>query len=130
VPRSCTAYPVGAGPQCAPGASPAYRHVGTIIIKDETGACCGDPAGPSIPYPGLPPSAEQDGTLAAGPGGGKGGGRIGALILSPFVTPGTTSTTPYNHDSLLKSIEDQFALPHLGYAAAPGSAAAPVGGLP
>ena len=108
-------------------ASPAYRQDGAIIIvNDEAGgdtsACCREPSGPNVPYPGLPPSAAQDGTFAAGPGAGKGGGRVGALILSPFVRPGTTSSNPYNHYSLLRSIEDLFGLPHLGYAATPGLA--------
>jgi hypothetical protein len=37
-------------------------------------------------------------------------------LLSPFIAPGTVSDAPYNHYSLLRSIEDIFALPHLGYA--------------
>ena len=48
---------------------------------------------------------------------GPGGGPIGAVLLSPFVTPGTVSTQPYNHYSMLRSIEDIFHLPHLGYSA-------------
>jgi phosphatidylinositol-3-phosphatase len=51
--------------------------------------------------------------------GGAGGGRIGALVLSPRTKGGTTSERPYNHYSLLASIEDLFGLPYLGYAAAP-----------
>jgi hypothetical protein len=50
--------------------------------------------------------------------GGAGGGRIGALLLSPLVKAGTASDRPYNHYSLLASIEDIFNLPYLGYAAA------------
>jgi hypothetical protein len=49
---------------------------------------------------------------------GPGGGRIGTVLLSPFIAPGTTSAQGYNHYSLLRSIEDMFGLPHLGYAAA------------
>jgi hypothetical protein len=52
--------------------------------------------------------------------GGAGGGRVGALVLSPQIKGGTTSERPYNHYSLLASIEDIFGLPYLGYAAAPG----------
>jgi phosphatidylinositol-3-phosphatase len=48
---------------------------------------------------------------------GFGGDRIGALLLSPFIKPGSTSDTPYNHYSLLKSVEDIFHLDHIGYAA-------------
>ena len=48
---------------------------------------------------------------------GPGGGRVGAVLLSPLIQPGTVSTVPYNHYSLLRSIEDIFGLPHLGNAA-------------
>jgi len=41
-------------------------------------------------------------------------------VLSPLVKPGTVSDVPYNHYSLLRSIEDWFGLPHLGYAGQPG----------
>ena len=44
---------------------------------------------------------------------------IGAVLLSPLIRPGTVSTVPYNHYSLLRSIEDIFGLPHLGDAAVP-----------
>jgi hypothetical protein len=47
---------------------------------------------------------------------GSGGGRTGALVLSPFVRAGTVSTVPYNHYSLLRTVEDLFGLGHLGYA--------------
>jgi hypothetical protein len=108
-------------------ASPAYQDGGAIVIVNDeadgdTSACCNEPSGPNVAAPGLPPSAAKDGTFAAGPGNGKGGGRIGALVLSPFVRPGTTSSTPYNHYSLLKSIEDLFGLPYIGYAGTPGLA--------
>ena len=36
------------------------------------------------------------------------------LVISPFVTGGTWSTTPYDHDGLLAGVEDLFGLPHLG----------------
>jgi len=49
---------------------------------------------------------------------GFGGDRIGAVLLSPFIVPGSTSAKPYNHYSLLRSLEDIFRLDrHLGYAA-------------
>jgi phosphatidylinositol-3-phosphatase len=48
---------------------------------------------------------------------GYGGGRVGALLLSPFVKPGSSSDTPYNDYSLLRTIEDSFHLDHIGYAA-------------
>ena len=78
-----------------------------MITADEAGsddstACCGEIAGPNSPMPGI---------------NGPGGGRVGALVLSPFVKRGSTSTTAYNHYSLLASIESFFGLPRLGYAA-------------
>ena len=42
---------------------------------------------------------------------------MGALLISPFVKAGTTSQEPYNHFSLLRTVEDIFGLRHLGYAA-------------
>lgn len=91
-------------------ASPAYRQNGLLVITfdesdtSDTSACCGE--GPSIntPLPGIT---------------GLGGGRVGALVLSRFVTPGSTDATPYNHYGLLKTIEDTFGLDHLGNAALP-----------
>jgi hypothetical protein len=52
-----------------------------------------------------------------GPGiTGPGGGRVGAVLVSPLIKPGTESKKPYNHYALLRSLEDFFDLPHLGYA--------------
>ncbi len=95
-------------------ASPAYQRDGLIVITfDEADAadassCCGEQSGANVSEPGL-----------TGPGGGK----VGAVLLSPFIKPGTVSETPYNHYSLLLSIEDIFGLPALGYAATPGLSA-------
>jgi len=95
--------------------SPAYKQDGVLIItfdeSDSAGpeastACCGEK-----PLPG----ARQ------APGfNGPGGGRIGAVLLSAFIKPGTVSTVPYNHYSLLRWVEDQFGLAHLGYAGEAG----------
>lgn len=51
---------------------------------------------------------------------GVGGDRTGAVLISKFIQPGTVSNTPYNHYSMLRSIEDIFGLDHLGYAGRPG----------
>jgi phospholipase C len=92
--------------------SPAFHSDGLLIITfDEAGgspgqdssACCGEQGLPGQDHP---------------PGwDGPGGGRVGAVVLSPFIQPGTVSTEPYNHYSMLRSIEDVFGLQHLGYAA-------------
>jgi hypothetical protein len=94
-------------------ASPAYRDRGLIIVTfdeaetDDTSACCGEQSGPNTTAPGLF-------------GGGPGGGRIGAVMVSNCIQPGTVSTEPYNHYSLLRWVEGNFALPYLGYAAQAG----------
>lgn len=89
--------------------SPAYRTDGLIIVTfdeadsgsvaDST-ACCGEVGMRGARFP---------------PGiNGPGGGTVGAVLISPFINGGTVSATPYNHYSLLRSIEDIFHLPHLG----------------
>jgi hypothetical protein len=92
--------------------SPAYADGGLLIVTfDEAGgdstACCGEPAGPNTTDPG-------DGA------GKPGGGRVGAVLLSPYIKPGSTNDSPYNHYSLLRSTEDLFGLSHLGFAAQDG----------
>lgn len=52
--------------------------------------------------------------------GGKGcclyatGGHVDTLVISPLVTKGFTSNTPYDHYSLLRTIEEAWKLPLLG----------------
>ena len=41
------------------------------------------------------------------------------MALSPFIRAGTVSKVPYNHYSLLRTLEDIFDVGHLGYAAEP-----------
>ena len=85
--------------------SPASQQDGMLVITfDET---AGDTTGP----------AQGD---SGSPAGGAAGGRVGALVLSPFSNAGATSDRPYNHYSLLATIEDLFHLPRLGLAGEPG----------
>jgi Phosphoesterase family len=42
--------------------------------------------------------------------------QVGALLVSPFATPGGTDAKPYTPYSLLRSVEDLFGLPHLAKA--------------
>ena len=49
-----------------------------------------------------------------------GGDRTGAVILSHFLPAGTVSNVPFNHYSMLKTVEDIFGLDYLGYAGASG----------
>jgi len=91
-------------------ASPAYKKNGLLIVTfDEADtsaangadACCGEGPGPNSPLPGIT---------------GLGGGRTGAVLVSRFITPGSLNSTPYNHYSLLRTIENLFGLAPLGYA--------------
>ena len=42
---------------------------------------------------------------------------FGAVLISPYIRPGTTSTVAYNHYSSLATFEAIFGLRRLGYAA-------------
>jgi phosphatidylinositol-3-phosphatase len=94
-------------------ASPAFKTDGMLVItadeadspQSDASACCGEGPAPNAPLPGIV---------------GLGGGRVGALVLSHWTTGGTWSTTPYNHYSLLASLEEIFGLPYLGYAQTAG----------
>jgi phospholipase C len=96
--------------------SAAFRADGLLIVtfdeadgvgQEGSGACCGEKPLPGARYaPGF---------------NGPGGGRVGAVVLSPYVRAGTVSTVPYNHYSLLRTVEAIFGLKPLGYAASPGA---------
>ncbi len=87
--------------------SRAFKRNGLLLItfdegaETDTVACCGEKPDLSTPLPGLT---------------GPGGGIVGAVALSPFITPGTTSTIAYNHYSALASFESIFGLSRLGEA--------------
>jgi hypothetical protein len=94
--------------------APAFLADGMLVITfDESdgggaegsSACCGERR--------LPGARFQPGFS------GPGGGRVGAIVLSKFVKPGTVSAVPYNHYSLLRTVEAIFGLAYLGYAAEP-----------
>jgi hypothetical protein len=102
-------------------ASEAYKRDGLLIItsdESEAGdakACCGQVRGPNVAKPGIK---------------GPGGGLIGTVLLGRCVEPGSTNATPYNHYSLLRSLEDIYGFKtggsdgkgHLGYAGQAGLA--------
>jgi hypothetical protein len=123
--------------------SPAYKQDGMLIITFDEGSygsiqkgkdgsvtvtmngatCCNEHPGPNLkPYPQVTtytngPSKTTVKTTSFG------GERTGAVVLSSFIKPGTVSNIPYNHYSLLKSIEDIFGIKeHLGYAGQAGLA--------
>lgn len=45
-----------------------------------------------------------------------GGGRIVTILISPLAKPGFQDATPYNHYSVLKTIEESWGMPHLLHA--------------
>lgn len=96
--------------------SPAYRRNGMVVITadesdgaaSDSSACCGEQPGPNL-------------IVGSGPGiAGPGGGKVGALVISHFTRRNTWSTTPYNHYSLLASLEEIFRLRKLGMASVSG----------
>ncbi len=94
-------------------ASPGFADSGLLVVTwdeanitpDSSTSCCEEPTGPNTAMPGI-----------LGPGGG----RTGTIVIGPNVQPGSVNPTPYNHYGLLRSIEDLFGLPYLGYAGASG----------
>lgn len=87
--------------------SPAFKRGGLLEItfdeaEGDSSACCGEKPAPGGPLPG---------------GIGPGGGRVGAVLISPYIKPGTVSNTPYNHYSSLATWEMLFGLKRLAYAA-------------
>ncbi len=93
--------------------SPAYRDGGLLaVLFDEAefgdaSACCGEPQFPNT---------ANNGFVSVG----RGGGRMGAVMLSPYIDPGTIDLQAYNHFAFLRGVEDLFGLGHLGYAAQAG----------
>ncbi|MHB8606048.1 MAG: alkaline phosphatase family protein, partial [Thermoplasmatota archaeon] len=93
--------------------STAYKTDGLLIIafdeadsRDDTSACCNEPTGFNTVSPGL---------------GGPGGGKTGAILVSRCIPAGSTSDAPVNHYGLLRTIDDIFGVPNLGYADDAGS---------
>jgi len=86
---------------------------GKAVVTDaDATACCDERPGPNIDTGKSVFGFPIRGAGIVGPGGG----RIGAVLVSPFIKPGTVSAESYNHYALLRSIEDLFKLPRLGYA--------------
>lgn len=118
-------------------ASQAYQEDGLLIINFDEGGltvtpgpggalsivaagqfCCNEQPGPNLaPFPqvtNITPTVSL--TFQS-----YGGDRTGGVLLSPFLKAGTVSNTPFNHYSMLKSLEDIFDTDgYLGYAGAPG----------
>lgn len=117
--------------------SPAYKKDGLIIINfDEGGSgkvvrsgndititipgawCCHEQEGPNLgrKYPAVK-TYDRHGRHIVQQTLSYGGDRPGALLLSKYIRPGTVTNVPYNHYSMLKSIEEIFDIhDYLGYA--------------
>jgi hypothetical protein len=106
-------------------ASTAYKQGGLLVIttdqappsgpNEDSSSCCAQPR-----FPGIPGN-QPTGPLASNPDlPAPGGGQVGALLLSPFIKAHTVDQEPFNHFSLLRTIEDIFGLSHLGYAGLKG----------
>jgi hypothetical protein len=78
-------------------------HNGLLVITFDEGA-----------------NTDTSGCCGAGPGAAQGfGGDVGLLAISPHVTPNAIDVTPYDHPSLLRTIEDAFGISaHLNNAGA------------
>ena len=93
-------------------ASPAFKKDGLLVVTfdesdsptTDSSSCCGETA-VNTPLAGIT---------------GTGGGRTGAVLVSRWIKPGSATAQPYNHYSLLASIEDLMHLPYLGYAGTSG----------
>ena len=107
--------------------SAAYKQGGLIAITfdqapqegqnaDASGCCM------SSEFPNIAPSGGESSSAAATTGATPaGGGKVGLLLISKYVKPGSFNATgQYNHFSLLRSVENLFALQPLGYAQEPG----------
>lgn len=87
-------------------ASPAWKSGGLLVVTWDEGN-----------------GADTRGLNAHGqvsPSGG--GGHVLTLVISPLVHPGLVVSTPLDHLSLLKTVEEIFQLPLLGATASPNVA--------
>ncbi len=131
--QACTGQPAGPAAEDAwlgtwvgrITSSAAFKADGALFIvndeaDDDASSCCNEQPGPNVALPGTPPVTAQAPGAADSSSDGMGGGLIGALAISPFIRAGSQSNIPYNHYSFLRSVEDLFGLPHLGYAGQSG----------
>lgn len=92
-------------------ASPAYKQDGLLIVTfggvtpvSAQPATSAEPAS-AAPAESTPTAPEATSEL-----------KVGTLLISRFVTPGSTDAAAYNPYSLLRSTEDLFGLSHLARA--------------
>ena len=88
----------------------------TVTVTFSGEHCCNQAIGPNITRPSMQKYSVSPTVDYVVKNEGYGGDRVGAVLLSPFIKPGTVSATPYNHYALLKTLESIFGLDYLGYA--------------
>jgi Phosphoesterase family len=114
----------------APSQSGGTVDTGSFRLLDASG----DPLATTGPVSGITLGAEtaQTDPLFDYGDATNGGGDTGSVLISPYIKPGSVSTTNYNHYSWLRTMEDLFSVAgaspgldgdgHIGYAAQPGLA--------
>jgi hypothetical protein len=88
----------------------------TVTVTFSGEHCCSQAMGPNITRPSQQAYSVSPTVDYVVKNEGYGGDRVGAVLLSPFIAPGTTSSTPYNHYALLKTLESIYGVDYLGYA--------------
>ena len=90
-------------------ASPQWEQTLLVITYDEHGGLY-DHVPP-------PPAVNPDGKVSSAPafpfGFDRLGVRVPAVLVSPYIAPGTIDSTVYDHTSLLATVEQRFGLPPL-----------------
>ena len=114
----------------APAQSGGFVDTGEFTLVDGGG----QPLAATAAVSGVTLAAQtaQTDPLFTATGQATGGGDVGAVLISPYIKPGTTSDVLYNHYSWLRTMEDLFGvaatspgldgLGHVGFAAQPGLA--------
>lgn len=114
----------------APAQSGGIAVTGAFRLVDAGG----QPLATTGPVSGVTLGGEtpQTDPLFTATGATPGGGDVGAVLISPYIRPGTTSDVAYNHYSWLRTVEDLYGVGatapgvdgrgHLGFAAQPGLA--------
>jgi hypothetical protein len=101
------------------GGSGKIKQSGTSAVVTVDGvSCCHQQEGPNLgrKYP-VTVTGMSHGRPVTTTTLSFGGDRTGALLLSKYIRPGTVSNVPYNHYSLLKSLEEIYGIhEYLGYA--------------
>ncbi len=132
IPAGCVVGQItDAGPQFP---SVPTQSGGRAVNGSFSLVCNGVPTAPSGPVTSVTLAARTEATdpLFDAKDPTTGGGDTGSVLISPFIRPGTVSTTFYNHYSWLRTMEDIFGVRaaspgldgqgHLGFAAQPGLA--------